>query len=674
MKTVLNTLVVTHTLGRMSGTKTKIVIIGGGMSGMAAAFGLTSDPNWQAKYEITVLQLGWRLGGKGASGRNAELEERIEEHGLHVWGGFYENAFRVMRSCYLELNRAPTAPLATWDEAFKPSPTLSWMENLSTVWLPWNNDFQEYPNSTPGDEQPMPSLLEGLIRIVEWVIQTAVGSGTIARRATAGGMKTAHPAWVRSVLSVAEVLEPRIPGLGSTASVPGWLDPLKDADHLLRTLSADANTHAPEALQAIVFLLKAFRRLAIAGPSAGAETDGERRALILIDLGIAEVIGILSDGVLTQGFNVLDNEDLRAWYTRHGASAESVNSAVVNGVYDFIFAYRNGDSTKPSLGAGSGLRCIFRLIMWYKGAIFWKMQAGMGDTVFAPLYLVLQKRGVNFGFFQKVENLGLSGDGKSVATIEVGVQATTLSGPYNPLVTVNNLPCWPNQPLYPQLVQGQQLQQQGIDLEDPWANWPSVNTYTMQAGSDFDVVILATSLAPLKEIAQELIAVSPAWSAMVENVQTTQTQAFQLWMNPTLSALGWTDGSPVLTAYAHPTETWADMSQVIPREVWPSGQEPRSIGYFCGALIDANPIPPYSDHGFPAQQASEVKQNSLNWIKAIYRHFGQTRAAEAHSIGTCSTIRLGSPARVDLIPSTGAPTSLPRSAMFCRCRDPHGIA
>ena len=150
--------------------KKKTVILGGGMGGMAAAFGLTEAPNWQDRYDITVYQLGWRLGGKGASGRNAALDQRIQEHGLHVWGGFYENAFRVIRACYQELDRPPTAPLATWDTAFKPNALVTWMEDLEP-WIAWNNRFPEY-DSTPGDGTAMPSLWEGILRILEWIVQT----------------------------------------------------------------------------------------------------------------------------------------------------------------------------------------------------------------------------------------------------------------------------------------------------------------------------------------------------------------------------------------------------------------------------------------------------------------------------------------------------------------------
>jgi len=60
----------------------KVAIVGGGCAGITAAFELTR-PVHEGKYEVTVYQLGWRLGGKGASGRGPS--DRIEEHGLHLW-------------------------------------------------------------------------------------------------------------------------------------------------------------------------------------------------------------------------------------------------------------------------------------------------------------------------------------------------------------------------------------------------------------------------------------------------------------------------------------------------------------------------------------------------------------------------------------------------------------
>src|SRR5262245_32933896 len=69
---------------------------------MAAAWDLTSPDN-PDQCDVTIFQMGGRLGGKGASSRNPQHANRIEEHGLHVWLGYYENAFRMIRTCFTEL-------------------------------------------------------------------------------------------------------------------------------------------------------------------------------------------------------------------------------------------------------------------------------------------------------------------------------------------------------------------------------------------------------------------------------------------------------------------------------------------------------------------------------------------------------------------------------------------
>src|SRR5580704_13548434 len=85
-------------------TREKVAILGGGVGGMVTAFWLTSTPELRDCYDVTLYQMGWRLGGKGASGRNLERNGRIEEHGLHIWFGFYDNAFYTMKQCYDEMN------------------------------------------------------------------------------------------------------------------------------------------------------------------------------------------------------------------------------------------------------------------------------------------------------------------------------------------------------------------------------------------------------------------------------------------------------------------------------------------------------------------------------------------------------------------------------------------
>src|SRR2546421_5153726 len=106
----------------------RVAVMGGGCAAITTAFEL-SRPEHKGRYEVTVYQLGWRLGGKGASGRG--LAGRIEEHGLHVWMGWYENAFRLLRECYTELG-------LDWREAFQPAPHVAVTDRTENGGLaPW---------------------------------------------------------------------------------------------------------------------------------------------------------------------------------------------------------------------------------------------------------------------------------------------------------------------------------------------------------------------------------------------------------------------------------------------------------------------------------------------------------------------------------------------------------
>ena len=90
-------------------------------------------------------------------------------------------------------------------------------------------------------------------------------------------------------------------------------------------------------------------------------------------------------------------------------------------------------------------------------AFAWKMQAGMGDTVFTPFYEVLKRRGVHFEFFHWVSKLGLSPDKRLVDSIEVIPQVALKTGDYEPLVEVHGLLCWPSEPDWDQIVEGEEL-------------------------------------------------------------------------------------------------------------------------------------------------------------------------------------------------------------------------
>jgi hypothetical protein len=127
-------------------------------------------------------------------------------------------------------------------------------------------------------------------------------------------------------------------------------------------------------------------------------------------MALATIRGLVRAGVVTdpRGFDVLDDHDCREWLVLNGADPASVDSGYLRALYDLVFAYEDGDVNRPRIAAGVALRCMVRAFFTYRGAFFWRMQAGMGDVVFAPFYEVLRRRGVRFEFFHRLRHVGLS--------------------------------------------------------------------------------------------------------------------------------------------------------------------------------------------------------------------------------------------------------------------------
>ncbi len=573
-----------------------IAVLGGGMGSLAAVCALT-DPNNPARDRIgnvTVYQMGWRLGGKGASGRGQY--DRIEEHGLHIWLGFYENAFRMIRDVYQELGRDANAPLATWDQAFKKHRLWVVDERVNESWKHWPFEFPT-DNGTPGTGGEFPTIheyLELLLGLLREQFHHSPHATVDVHHLTG---------------STERLLREFIPDAEHATRVQAHRF-LHLAHDMVNRVHPSQGVEPEQHYYRVANLLDEFsgwlheRR----ADDAVEEHDGVRRTHLLVDLLAATARGLIRDVLLTRNHDLskLDGEDFRAWIKRHGASKDVCESAPVQGfLYDLAFAYENGDTDRPAFAAGTALRCALRVLFTYKGAIFWKMQAGMGDTVFGPIYEVLRKRGVKFEFFHTVRNVSLAPDHSSISAIQIGRQVTLKDGSYQPLRDVDGLPCWPSTPDFDQIVEGAELQEKRINLESFWTTWEDRESINLEVGRDFDIALLGIPVGSLPYICPELIEASSEWRDMVQNVETIRTQAFQLWMKPTLDAMGWTDGSPVLDGYVPPLNTWADMSQLIDREKWPDAESPGSIAYFCGPMLGG--IPDRDDHDAPERETQCVK-------------------------------------------------------------------
>jgi uncharacterized protein with NAD-binding domain and iron-sulfur cluster len=595
----------------------RIAVVGGGCAALTTAFELTRPEN-NGRYEVTVYQMGWRLGGKGASGRGTA--NRVEEHGLHLWMGFYENAFRLMRECYAERNLTfPNCRFSSWTDAFKPAPDVGVAERTPNGWSFWMAHFP------PGLGQPGDATNNDLFTVTSYLKQSVILIGELLRSA---GVKEPAP----------QAGEPG-PAARGASNAPGLEDLASVISAALRygqLATTAAILEASELLRQAVDLFFPHM-LSVMGSSIDqliecvavvtrqqlsilVEGDGEvRRVWQVIDLILAVVRGSIRFGLAIdpRGFDAINEYDWREWLRMNGASQQSLDSGFMRGIYDLVFAFEDGDVMRPRLAAGVALRGAMRMFFTYRGSLFWRMSAGMGDVVFAPLYQVLKNRGVKFAFFHRLSNVGLSPHSDTepphVQTLVFDVQARVAGkGEYQPLVDVNGVPSWPSQPHYSQLVGGSDLARGERDYESSWER-RRAGVKTLKVTRDFDFVVLGVSVASLPEVARELIERERRWRDMVRHVKTVPTQIFQLWMCDNTAELGWRHASANLSGFVEPFDTWAEMSHLIPEENWRFPV--RSIAYFCSVLPDTLGEGAPVTQDFHREQRNTVRENALRFLK-----------------------------------------------------------
>ena len=148
--------------------KTKVAILGGGMAALTAAFELSKTPELREAYEVTIYQMGWRLGGKCATGRGPH--GRIQEHGIHGFSGSYYNALKLMFECYQALPCATCVEgaqsvgvLKSFEDAFVPIDRVTLWETRNKQLVSW--PFFVAPNKMN------PALYDVWIKDVKEIIE-----------------------------------------------------------------------------------------------------------------------------------------------------------------------------------------------------------------------------------------------------------------------------------------------------------------------------------------------------------------------------------------------------------------------------------------------------------------------------------------------------------------------
>lgn len=591
-------------------SRTRVAILGGGLSGLVTAWNLTA-PEQQERFEVTVYQLGWRLGGKCATGRKEDESDRIQEHGLHVFMGAYQNAFHLVQQLYAV---APDPPFAGWREAFTPVPSLTLIELVDGKPVPWIIDAPIMPG-TPGIDIA-PSIWGRIAQMLRWIQDGFLGlDGEPPVHPPRPGWLAAMARFLRRMLGAAQ---------DAVASAGVWLlrEALELAEAIDRIDGQDPREH--ETLRSLLGSLRNW----IARHSAERLTgDTEfRRFFILADLMLTSIVGGLADGLILNPEDNLERVnklDYKQWLRQHGAAEITVDSAIVRGLYDLIFAYPQGRWRGDGEVEAGTMFVSLMGTACYQGAIIWKFNTATGDMIMAPLYEVLKARGVTFEFFHRVDRLVPSADGRRIESVEIGRPVTPREGGYHPLRTLpSGQRVWPDRPLFGQLVEGAALEASGANLESHWTDWPDARApLVLQAGRDFDRLVLAIPPAAHPVICRDLIAQKRAWRKMSAALRTTATQNLQTWTTPTATQMGWTAPGMVGGYDISNLDSWADISEVLATETWPAGSGVASEQIWCGPLPCPDELPPASEHAYPARQLAMAEAAATAFLADHARFF-----------------------------------------------------
>ncbi len=575
------------------------MIVGGGIAGLSAAFELTRTPELQARYDVTVYQMGWRVGGKLASGRDGY--GRNIEHGLHIWFGFYENAFRLMREVYKEWRPPPGQRIKKLEDAIRAQAFTPIGNGIKTNPAWFDVTFPSI-GGAPGRGNVDLSLASCMVGILAFL-----GRFYDATLRANPGLQSIAPEIsidrrVARKLAVAQAAPAKIT--------------IGDYLQLAARQSACFDEGAPWASSDdIELVLTALSTISSAVKQAGfsAIPDGEFLTQAL-ELAAAFVTGLLTDVFLEQRtIHQIDEEDFRDWLVRHGAAQPLVDdSPLVKALYDTMFQYPGGKIAKASYGAGTATQVLLRMLATYRGSVAWELQAGSGEVVIAPLFDVLRQRDVKFQFFHKLTDIRLSPDGKSVGSLlfDRQVELENPKAEYEPVQPRCGLRGFGSSPDWTLIKNGKKLERDGVDLESFWCN-QSVETVPVERGGDFAEVILAIPVGALKDPCQELITSSEQFKAMTQKLQLVPSIGVQLWSTCDLCGLGWQKPKPALVSGPEPLDIWADMSQVLAYE--PAG--PKSLHYLCDVFPTELYREPANTTGVQAKAQHEARRLARRWLE-----------------------------------------------------------
>jgi uncharacterized protein with NAD-binding domain and iron-sulfur cluster len=590
-------------------TARRVVVIGAGVAGLTTAHELTRTEAARSDWTVDVFEMGHRIGGRLFSAHRPEASGRNEEHGLHVWFGFYDNAFRLAHDVWGSVRKPEGCPWSTIWDALRPI-------SASDHGLPGPEGF-----------------------VVRRVIHTRNSDvpGVSAARTFTGQLTglldllRALPATLNSMLRAEHESPAHVP---ETPSATLWPTPtdaswLRDVDRaftqVLGALRERIGRDDPPAAAASEErrrraarterllrrlhrpIVRRLRRMAGSRPAA-------LEVVRLIDLGLAIMRGAnnVEDGIFEDGdLDRVSGWELGAWLRRHGADEDTTRHCrVVEFLYDGPFAYLRGDRTRPVIEASAGLRLLFRFLFGHKYSVAFLMSAGASETLVAPLYALLRDRGVRFHLFHRLQRIDVDPTSRRVIRLHF-VRAARALDDYDPIVVHDGLLGLRPDPDWSRLEDGAALEARGVSFYSRFApDRGESDVVIWEVDRDFDDVVLALPLGAVAPDGDGFSPVAgwlnhhPAASACLERLHLVPTVAAQLWFREPADAIGLRNRAVV--TWAQPFSIVCDMSPVIAHERWAS-PGPASCAYLCGAWPLEAPTRPSSDREAPMRDLQRAR-------------------------------------------------------------------
>ena len=212
------------------------------------------------------------------------------------------------------------------------------------------------------------------------------------------------------------------------------------------------------------------------------------------------------------------------------------------------------------------------------------MQAGMGDTVFTPLYDVLRSRGVRFRFFHQVTRLGVSDDGR-LGLVDHGSAAGVADAEFA-MTRSSGWAAFAAGRASPSGISSSTARdcRRAASISRTSAIRSALIAFDLRVGEDFDEVVLGISVGALPEICGELAHANARFKQMLDDSDTVMTEGIQLWLAKAASQLGWGFESSIATSYVNVADTYSNMSQLLAREKWRGPSRPEETVYLCGVI------------------------------------------------------------------------------------------